>query len=44
LPLLQVKFYKNAGFTVVGHSAVVHGADQWIEMVLELTGEDDVSG
>lgn len=33
---MQVKFYQGAGFTVVGPSPVVHGEDQWIEMVLEL--------
>ena len=34
-PLL-VELYKGARFAVVGPSAVVHGADAWVEMVLEL--------
>ena len=46
LLLLQVDFYKGAGFSVVGPSSVVHGADQWIEMVLQLIDEEgeDESG
>jgi hypothetical protein len=37
---MQVKFYEIAGFSVVGPSSIVHGADQWIEMMLELPEED----
>jgi len=38
--IFQVKFYESAGFSVVGPSPIVHGADQWIEMVLELPAEE----
>ena len=31
-----VGFYEACGFTKVGISSVCHGADRWIDMVLEL--------
>jgi arylalkylamine N-acetyltransferase len=31
-----VEFYKGCGFDMVGPSPVVHGKEQWYEMVMQL--------
>lgn len=38
-----VKLYSGAGFKMVGPSSVVHGADQWFEMVYAF-GDGDGGG
>lgn len=35
LALSQVPLYEEAGFGVVGPSAVVHGQDAWLEMAVD---------
>ena len=32
-----IPFYSDAGFTLVGQSDVVHGADPWFEMRCQVT-------
>jgi len=36
-----IPFYSDAGFTLVGQSDVVHGADPWFEMRCQVTKENE---